>query len=198
MLTLKLICIIGRRWTSELHMSVVMKELTSGILKHCNVLYFSLDMPTFDMRNEQKSIFHLKNSSSCFYLGNIESSIYFLNYLVWDFHIGNVKNFICNVWISVYRFQYVTYRDFIFHIGKSVPKYLYVKSELHILCPQNHKIFLYEICRIPYSNISENPHLSSVRYTCFHTSIRKICTEISTRESYRITYFHSWKPVLIF
>ena len=158
--------------------------------------------PGFHMRNEQKPIFHLKNSS-CFYLGTIESSIYFLNYLVWDFHIGNVKNFICNVWISVYRFQYVTYRDFIFHVGKSVPKYLYVKSELHILCPQNHKIFLYEICRIPYSNISENPHLSSVRYTCFHTSIRKICTEISTRESYRITYFHSWKsrptkPMLIF
>lgn len=89
--------------------------------------------PGFHKRNEQKSIFHLKNSS-CFYLGTIESSIYFLNYLVRDFHIGNVKNFICDVWISVHRFQYVTHRDFIFHVGKSVPRYLYVKLELHILC----------------------------------------------------------------
>lgn len=29
-------------------MSVVMRELTSGILRHCKVLYFSWDMPTFE------------------------------------------------------------------------------------------------------------------------------------------------------
>lgn len=31
-----------------MHMSVVMRELTSGILRHCRVLYFSWDMPTFE------------------------------------------------------------------------------------------------------------------------------------------------------
>ena len=159
--------------------------------------------PGFHMRNEQKPIFHLKNSS-CFYLGTIESSIYFLKYLDLDFHIGNMKNFICNAWISVHWFLYVKYRDFIVHVVKSVPRYLYVKLELHILCQKIIiKVFLYEICRIPYSNIAENLHLSSVRYTWFHTSFKKICTQISTCESYRITYFHSWKsrptkPMLIF
>lgn len=37
-------------------MSVVMKELISGILRHRNVLYFSLDMPTFEPKTSAMAI----------------------------------------------------------------------------------------------------------------------------------------------
>lgn len=37
-------------------MSVVMKELISGILRHCSVLYFSRDMPTFEPKTSAMAI----------------------------------------------------------------------------------------------------------------------------------------------
>jgi hypothetical protein len=37
-------------------MSVVMRELTSGILRHCKVLYFSWDMPTFEPKTSAMAV----------------------------------------------------------------------------------------------------------------------------------------------
>ena len=37
-------------------MSVVMRELTSGILRLCKVLYFSWDMPTFEPKTSATAV----------------------------------------------------------------------------------------------------------------------------------------------